>query len=132
MSGEKQYCQVHPKCWWIPPEQLIVDDIDANDEFALTPATATMPGDIYAVALTIMQLWTLQRPFSHIKHEHSFTTMLRTLATGELARLSLPEEAPAYVLAVLEDCEWRTVGPSNCRGTAGEIRGIAVMDRRES
>lgn len=57
MFGEKQYCQVHPKCWWIPPEQLIVHDIDANDEFALTPATATMPGDIYAVALTIMQVY---------------------------------------------------------------------------
>jgi len=120
MFGEKQYCQVHPKCWWIPPEQLIVDDIDANDEFALTPATATMPGDIYAVALTIMQLWTLQRPFPHIKHEYSFIIMLRTLATGELARLSLPEEAPAYVLAVLEDC---LSGEPSARPTAEEPLG---------
>jgi hypothetical protein len=46
--------------------------------------------------------------------------MLRTLATGELARLALPEEVPAYVLAVLEDC---LSGEPSARPTAEKLLG---------
>jgi len=53
---------IHSKCEWMPYERLIAEG--ADDECSLVPPS--MAADIYAVALTITQVWTLERPFARL------------------------------------------------------------------
>jgi len=85
----------------MPHERLLVDN-DADNRCALAPPS--LPADIYGVALTIMQMWTLRRPFYGMRDEYELIRTLRKLKTGQLAQLERPDGVPASVWAVLQDC----------------------------
>ena len=122
----------------MPHERLIVNDNDDDTERELTIAPVSMPADVYAAALTITQvgtwltptllllglivgtkqLWTLRRPFAHLRDKYRFILMLRTLRTGNLAGVALPEEVPVHVAAVLRDC---LNDDPQARPTAGKL-----------
>jgi serine/threonine protein kinase len=114
--SNKGYYPIHSKCWWMPYERLV--EGNSGDQCHITPPSK--PADIYATALTIMQMWTLQRPFYHIRHPYKLITTLQNLKSGELAGFERPNEVPADVWAVLHDC--LSVSPQS-RPTAAIVLG---------
>ncbi|KIM71810.1 hypothetical protein PILCRDRAFT_16705 [Piloderma croceum F 1598] len=101
MIGEDDYSTISSKWWWMPHERLIVDD-DADDGCAV--ASPSEAADVYEAALTIAQMWTLRRPFYNMRDEYALIIMLRQLKMGQLAQLDQPEEVPAGVWTILQDC----------------------------
>jgi len=59
-----------------------------------------MAADIYAVALTITQVWTLERPFARVT-PYKFLLMLKD---GKLTGVERPTQVPARVWAEIKDC----------------------------
>jgi len=49
-------------------------------------------------------MWTLQRPFYGMKNEYELVTTLLRFRKGLLKHLELPNEVPAPVCALLQDC----------------------------
>jgi hypothetical protein len=76
-----------------------------------------MPADIYGAAVTIMQLWTLLRPFSCMRHEYQLIRTLERLKTG-VAHVHRPALVPEIVWDALQDC--LSVNPE-ARPTAEEL-----------
>jgi hypothetical protein len=52
MFNEGEYCSIHSKCWWMPHERLIADDV-TDDKCCLAPPS--LPADTYGATLTITQ-----------------------------------------------------------------------------
>jgi len=98
--SNKAHYPIHSKCWWMPHERLI----ECDSEGHCLIASPSKPADIYATALTISQMWTLQRPFSHIRHPYKLITTLQQLKSGKLVEFERPDGMPADVWAVLYDC----------------------------
>ncbi|KZP08204.1 hypothetical protein FIBSPDRAFT_266571 [Athelia psychrophila] len=105
------YVRIDSSCRWTPPEVLIGDPLL---DILVSPSKAA---DIYATAMTIAQLWTLQPPFAHIQ-DIGVVTMLKKLAERAPASTDRPDKVPMVIWAAIEDC--LSMSPSNRPG-AGEL-----------
>jgi len=52
----------------------------------------------------VSKLWTLQRPFSCIRHGYQLICMLKKLKDGDVAEVHRPAPVPGFVWAALQDC----------------------------
>ncbi|KZP07042.1 kinase-like protein [Athelia psychrophila] len=100
---------IDSSCRWTAPEALIGDPLL---DIAVGPSKAA---DIYAVAMTIAQLWTLQPPFAHIRTDITVVATLIKLAEGA-SSTDRPDKVPMVIWAAIEDC--LSMSPSNRPGAS--------------